>query len=347
MYNTTHSENRNRIGVLLSNDEGERIMNGTVVVLVNGEVLANGHGSTIADQRHNAQTLAEGLVPLLTSNLRVAVLHGNKPQVGFVLFRSELASHALHAIPLDVCGADTQGATGYMLSQALINVLHQQQQDRHVMCVLTQTRVDTGASNGSAPLKAIGPWFDRDKAEQYRQTRNWMMIEEPGRGYRRAVPSLPALEIVEIEGIRQLVEAGNIVIAGGGGGIPVARGEQGNLDGVEAVVETERVAILMAQQLQANVLLMVIDTDKKFILSGFSTERPSHLSLEAIDDILQQDTLSSSTVYRQLQAASEFLHQGGEQVIITTLRRLPETLSQRGGLRIGKLTPSLELFKVA
>lgn len=172
------------------------------------------------------------------------------------------------------------------------------------------------------------------------------MIEEPGRGYRRAVPSLPALEIVEIEGIRQLVEAGNIVIAGGGGGVPVARSEQGVLAGVEAVVETERVATLMAQQLQAHVLLMVIDTDKKFILSGFSTERPSHLSLEAIDDILQHETLSSSTVYRHLLAASEFLHQGGEQVIITTLQRLPETMSRRSGLRIGSLTPSLELFKM-
>jgi carbamate kinase len=322
-------------------------MSGTVVVLVNGEVLANGQGSTIADQRRNAQTLAEGLAPLLTSDLRVVVLHGNKPQVGFVLFRSELASHALHAIPLDVCGADTQGATGYMLSQAVVNVLQHQHRERHVMCVLTQTRVDTSVSSENVPLKAIGPWFDRDKAEQYRQTRGWTMIEEPGRGYRRAVPSLRALEIVELEGIRQLVETGNIVIAGGGGGIPVARDEQGNLNGVEAVVETERVATLMAQQLRANVLLMVIDTDKKFILSGLSTERPGHLPLEAIDNLLQQDVLSSSTVSRQLHAASEFLHQGGEQVIITTLRRLPETVSQRGGLRIGNLRPSLELFKVA
>jgi carbamate kinase len=322
------------------------MMSGTVIVLVNGEVLANGHGSTIADQRRNAQTLAEGLAPLLTSNLRVAVLHGNKPQVGFVLFRSELASHVLHAVPLDVCGADTQGATGYMLSQAFINILQQQHQDRHVMCVLTQTRIDAGAFNREAPLKTIGPWFDRDKAEQYRQTRNWMMIEEPGRGYRRAVPSLPALEIVEIEGIRQLVEAGNIVIAGGGGGIPVAQGAHGDLEGVEAVVETEQVALLMAQQLHANVLLMIIDTDKKFVLSGLSAERPNHLSLETIDELLKQDTLNSSTVYRQLHAAAEFLHQGGEQVIITTLRRLPESLSQRGGLRIGNLTSSLELFNM-
>jgi carbamate kinase len=321
-------------------------MSETVVILVNGEVLANGHGSTIASQRQNAQQLADGLAPLLASNFKVAILHGNKPQVGFVLFRSELASHALHTIPLDVCGADTQGASGYMLSQAIMNVLRQHQRDRRVMCVLTQTLVNAASTDNPAPLKAIGPWFDRDKAEQYRQTRSWEMVEEPGRGYRRAVPALPALEILEIEGIRQLVESGTVVIAGGGGGIPVVRDERGEIDGVEAVVETEQVANLMAQQLKATILLMVIDTDRKFILSGLSTERPSHLSLETLDDILKQDTLTSSSVYRQLQAASQFLHQGGEQVIITTLRRLPETLSAQGGLRISKLTRSVDPFKV-
>jgi carbamate kinase len=233
-----------------------------------------------------------------------------------------------------------------MLSQAIMNVLRQQQRQRQVMCVLTQTLVNAAPTDNPAPLKAIGPWFDRDKAKQYRQTRNWEMIEEPGRGYRRAVPALPALEILEIEGIRQLVESGTVVIAGGGGGIPVARNERGGLDGVEAVVETEQVASLMAQQLKAIIMLMVIDTDRKFILSGLSTERPSHLSLDTLDDLLKQDTLTSSSVYRQLQAASQFLHQGGEQVIITTLRRLPETLSAQGGLRIGKLTRSVDPFKV-
>lgn len=319
-------------------------MSKTAVVLVNGEVLANGHGSTIGNQRQNAQQLAQGLAPLLASNIHVAILHGNKPQVGFVLFRSELASHVLHTIPLDVCGADTQGASGYMLSQAIMNALHQQQRDRRVMCVLTQTLVDILPETSSAPLKAIGPWYDREKAEQYRQTRSWVMIEEPGRGYRRAVPALPALEILEIDGIRQLVESGTVVIAGGGGGIPVARNEHGELSGVEAVVETEQVASLMAQQLNASLLVMIIDTDKKFILSGLNVERPSYLSLTTLDDLLVQDTFKSSSVHRQLQAAAHFLHRGGEQVIITTLRRLPEALAEQGGLRIGAALSLAELF---
>ena len=201
-------------------------MNNSIVVLVNGEVLAYGQSSTISEQGKNAIKLAEGLLPLFASDSKIVVLHGNKPQVGFVLFRSELASHILHSIPLDVCGADTQGATGYMLSQAFANVLRFSKLPRRVICVMTQTRVETEEAH-PPQLKAIGPWFDREKAEQYRQARGWTMVEEPGRGYRRAVPSLPAKEILEFETIAQLMQSGTVVIAAGGGGVPVIQNAAG------------------------------------------------------------------------------------------------------------------------
>lgn len=317
-------------------------MDDTVVVLVNGEVLANGQGSRIADQRSNAKELAEGLLPLFQSNLKVAIMHGNKPQVGFVLFRSELASHVLHTIPLDVCGADTQGATGYMLSQAVMNVLASHGIQRRVMCVLTQTLVDTSLPSEGVPVSAIGPWFDRDKAEQYRQTRGWTMIEDPGRGYRRAVPAYPAKEILEIEGVQHLVDDNSIVIAGGGGGIPVVRNESGEYNGIEAVIETEQIACLMAQQLNARVLLSVIERDNKFILSGLSTEIRSRLSVEELDDIITQEAFRSKSVQRLLQAASKFLHNEGEQVVVTTLRKLNDTLRQESGLWIGPMDAAVD-----
>jgi carbamate kinase len=321
-------------------------MSDTVVVLVNGEVLANGQGSRIADQRDNAKELAESLSPLISSQFKIVIMHGNKPQVGFVLFRSELASHALHTIPLDVCGADTQGATGYMLSLAFMNVLSQRHIQRQVMCVLTQTLVDTSQPSEGVPLSAIGPWFDRDKAEQYRHTRGWTMIEDPGRGYRRAVPSYPAQEILEIEGIQQLVEQGKIVIAGGGGGIPIVRNQHGGYDGIEAVVETEQIACLMAQKLNAKVLLSVIERDNKFILSGLSTEVRTHLSLTELDQILAQEPVRSKSVQRILRAASVFLHSGGQQVVVTTLRKLADTVNNQSGLWIGQPDPVTDLFKV-
>jgi carbamate kinase len=213
-----------------------------------------------------------------------------------------------------------------------------------VMTLITQTLVDTSQPTDQVPLKTIGPWFDRDKAEQYRQTRSWKMVEEAGKGYRRGVPSYPPKEILEIDGIRQQVEQGDIVIAAGGGGIPVAYNAQGDLEGVEAVIDTEQVASMIAEQIHANVLLMVIERDRKFILSGLSTESPTHLTLEELDEILRQYSFTSNSVHSKLKAASYFLHHGGEQVVITTLRKLPETLAKGGGLRIGSLTPSIDMF---
>ncbi|HML40247.1 MAG TPA: hypothetical protein PKD23_06175 [Bellilinea sp.] len=319
-------------------------MASTVVVLVNGEVLVNGQNMTIKSQRENALQLAEGLLPLFDSDTRVVVLHGNKPQVGFVLFRSELASHILHAIPLDVCGADTQGATGYMLSQAFINVLRRKQVRRQVMCVLTQTRVRLKPA-GKPLLKAIGPWFDREKADQYRQTRGWTMIEEPGSGYRRAVPSLPAEEILEFDGIQQLVESGTVVIAAGGGGIPVIENGEADYEGFEAVLDTEEVAVLLASRLKAKLLISVVESDHKFTREGLRTEGKSHLDLNGLDDLLTREEFSSTSVKNKLNAASNFLHTGGEQVIITTLRKLNDTMQGNSGLTIGANRPATDFFE--
>jgi carbamate kinase len=318
-------------------------MDGTIVVLVSGEALAEGNVSTFKEQRLNARSFGEGLLPILQCETKLAILHGNKPQVGFVLLRSEVASHVLHPIPLDVCGADTQGATGYMISQALMNVLEQHKIERQVLSIFTQTLVEPGVLD-HASLTAIGPWFDREKADQYRQTRGWQIVEEPGRGYRRGVPSLPPQKILEIEGIQKLVNDGDIVIAAGGGGIPVMRNAQGNLEGIEVVLETEMVACKVAQQLNANILVMIIDRDDKFILSGLRMNSVNPLSLEELDLILSQKPLRSSTVKRMLRAASEFLHNGGEQVMISSLKNLPEYLVSKRGLRIGSRQPSIELF---
>lgn len=320
-------------------------MSGTVVTLISGEALANGSGSTISDQRLNAQEFADGLAPLLTPDIKLVVLHGNKPQVGFVLYRSEVAGHALHTIPLDVCGADTQGATGYMISQALWNTLGRNQIQRRVVCLLTQTRIESGNLD-QAPLKAIGPWFDRDKAEQYRQVRNWKIVEEPGRGYRRGVPSLPPVEIFEMEEIKSLANAGNIVIAAGGGGIPVSLNSRGVLEGIEAVIDTEQVASMVAREVQANILLMIIDRDDKFNRAGLLMDGLNMISLSKLDEILQRETIRSNMVQSTLRAASEFLHSGGDQVMITSLSKLSSNLANRRGLRIGSTHPSVHLFEV-
>jgi carbamate kinase len=321
-------------------------MGDAVVILVNGEVLADWHGATIPDQRQNSQILAEGLLPILSSDLQVTILHGNKPQVGFVLLRSEIASHALHSIPLDVCGADTEGATGYMLSQAFQNALQRKGYQRNVISVVTQTLVDSDHELFHEPIKSIGPWFNREKAARYQEINNWTVVEEQGRGYRRAVPSPPAIEILEIEAIRKLSQMGFIVIAAGGGGIPVIRNQEGDLMGIEAVVETELVASLIARKLNAKILLMIIESDIKFIRSRLMLNKATHLSLDELDDLLGEDKLESNSVRRKLKAGKDFLDSGGEQVIITTLQYLPATLDKRSGLIIGHPEKSVEFSNV-
>ncbi len=321
-------------------------MRGTVVVLVNGEVLANGQGSRISDQRLNAAKLADSLLPLFAEDLQVLILHGNKPQVGFVLLRSELSSHALHTVPLDVCGADTQGATGYILALAFKNVLKKHSISRRVTSIVTQTLVDADSSASDTPVKTIGPWYDREKAEAFRLGRGWTMREEPGRGYRRAVPLYTAREILEMDSIKQLVSSRDIVIAGGGGGVPVIQNDRGDYEGIEAVVSTEQVAQIFARSIAANVLLMVVESDEKYVLSGLTTEGTNHLDLDGLEAILQQAKIESSNVLGKLQTAYQFLKEGGEQVVITTLRKLPDVFSMQNGLRIGSLSPSIDIFRV-
>jgi carbamate kinase len=315
-----------------------------VVILVNGEVLSDKFDSTISNQRNKANELARSLLPIFQRDFRVAILHGNKPQVGYVLYRSELASHVLHSIPLDICGADTQGATGYMLVQSLHNVLVENRLNRPVMSIITQTIVNAEDPLFNQPTKAIGPFFDKDKAEQHRQNRGWHMLLEPGRGYRRAVSAPVPLEIVEMEGIKQLVESGTIVVAGGGGGIPVVRTNDGRLQGVEAVVDTDRVGCMMARQLHASLLLMIIDRNDKFALMGLNTEQQHHLSLEELDSLLSRETFVSQMVEGKLRAAASCLRHGGKQVIITTLRKLPATLAGQAGLHIRGENSPIELF---
>jgi carbamate kinase len=168
------------------------------------------------------------------------------------------------------------------------------------------------------------------------------MLLDPGRGYRRAVPAPVPLEVVEIAAIARLVASGTIVIAAGGGGIPVIRTADGLLQGVEAVVDTDQVGCMVAASIAASAMLMVIERDDKFALSRLSTEMGNYLSLDQLNAVLQAELSMSNMVYAKLRAAAEFLTSGGEQVIITTLRKLPAALVDEAGLHIGAKRPLIE-----
>ena len=318
-------------------------MGETIVILVDGEVLADTRESTIDEQKGCAGVFAEGLKSILSSKLNIAILHGNKPQVGYVLFRSELASHMLHPIPLDVCGADTQGATGYMLSQAIMNELRKNETNRNVMSVIAQTVVNSDSEFFSKFDKSIGPWMDYERAEQRRQSYGWQIVEESGYGFRRAVPSPPPIEILEIEGIKQLIDSGTIVITAGGGGIPVIVNNQGVLEGVEAVVDTDIMASMLAHQLGAKLMLIIVDHDSGFLSSGIGTQIYKSITQIELRELIESDKIHSGYVLRKLSSAIQFLQNDGEQVIITTLSKLSSPMLKESGLWIEAESPTFEL----
>lgn len=310
-------------------------MSETIVILVNGEALENMDSPGIDTQKEYVQRFAEGLSPILSSNKNIFIIHGNKPQVGFVLYRGEIASHILHPSPLDICGADTQGATGYMLSLAILNELRKINVERETFSIVTETKVDINSNDGCFQKKAIGPWFDRQRAKILHQTKKWELVEDPGYGYRRVVPLYKPVEVLGIKAIKSLVDAGKIVIAAGGGGIPVCVNENGMLQGIESVIDTDAVASIIADELDAETLIMVVEGPQKFARSNISIYEKNSMKLAELEEMIANDEIPSSHVRNKIESAKSFLINGSNRtVVITTIHYLEDTLNGKNGLTI-------------
>jgi len=311
-------------------------MKESFVVLVEGEVLLNHRDRTFDEQYRNAFNLAEGLSGIIEDGSDLVLLCDNHPHVGYVLYRSELSSHLLHSVPLDVAIADSQGAIGYLLARAFTNMLLKHDVQRQVSSIFTQSLVDANHDVEQTPVRAIGPYFDRERAEQYRRTRGWTIVEEPGYGFRRAVHSLPPLEIIEMEEIKALVSRGNIVIAGGGGGIPVFHDENGELVGAEELVDPEATAFMMAKGIQADHLWMIVSRENGFLSNGIRLSTHNEMSLAQLEDLLQGGKIHSPSVLSKLSVADQFIRNGGKQVIFTTSSQLNQVGSEQKGVILCK-----------
>ncbi|HXH97455.1 MAG TPA: carbamate kinase, partial [Gaiellaceae bacterium] len=226
-------------------------------------VVAIGGNSLIKDRQHQTvrdQYIAAGetcwhIASMITDGWDVAISHGNGPQVGFILRRSELAAHELHELPLDVCGADSQGAIGYALVQNLENDFARLGLDRHAVAVVTQVEVAADDPAFTHPTKPIGSFMDEAMAARRREEEGWDVVEDAARGWRRVVPSPVPLRIVEEDAIRALLEQGFVVVSVGGGGIPVVADADGNLSGVAAVIDKDLASALLATSIGAELLV--------------------------------------------------------------------------------------------
>lgn len=307
-----------------------------LLVALGGNAIIPPEGAgTIEEQIAITETTMAQVVAELDSATRLVLTHGNGPVVGNIVLRNEAARDTIAPMPLDICGADSQGGLGYMIQQVLRNALRRAGQEREVVTVVTQVRVDPNDSAFAAPTKPIGPFYRREAADRLRASRGWQMIEDSGRGYRRVVPSPRPLEIIESATVRALVEAGVVVIAAGGGGIPVIRRDDGTLTGVEAVIDKDRSAAVLARTVGADVLVIVTGVDRVAI--GYQTPRQKDLDLLSAgeaDRYLAAGEFPSGSMGPKIEAAVEFLAAGGREAIITSPRVLGLALAGRHGTRI-------------
>jgi carbamate kinase len=275
---------------------------------------------------HIAQMIAEGW--------NVIVTHGNGPQVGYILRRSELAAHEVHTVPLDLIVADTQGAIGYMLQQSLDNALRRLGINRTILTVVTQVRVDPDDPAFKKPTKPIGGFMTEEEARRY-EAEGWKVIEDAGRGWRRVVASPKPLAIQEINAIRALIMNDYIVIAVGGGGIPVMRDEQGDLKGTFAVIDKDRASSLIAQTLRAD--LFIISTGVEKVALNFNKPNMQvldQMTLAEAQRYITEGHFAPGSMLPKIEAAVEFVRMGGPQAIITDPPNLARALRGETGTRI-------------
>jgi carbamate kinase len=308
-----------------------------VIALGGNALIMEGQRGTIAEQFENTRKSLDGIVYCLKQGYGVVITHGNGPQVGNLLLMVEASRDQVPELPLGVCVADTEGAIGYMIQQSLTNRLRKEGLDRCVVTVLTQVIVDKHDNAFSNPTKPIGPFFAREDAERFRKEKGWHIMEDSHRGYRRVVASPNPLKVVEDRAVRGLLEAGDIVIAAGGGGIPVIMKEDGDLEGVDVVVDKDLASSVLARDIKADCLMMITGVEQVFLNFKQPNERAlKALTVKEAQKYLKEGHFPPGSMGPKIQAAINFLNWGGEVAIIAAIDKVKEALEGIAGTKITK-----------
>ena len=305
-----------------------------VVAIGGNSLIKEKNKATVEDQYQAAKETTFHIADMIEAGWNVAIGHGNGPQVGFILQRSEIAHRVegLHEVPLDVCGADSQGAIGYALQQNLQNELMRRAIQKPVATVVTQVLVDKDDEAFKNPTKPIGGFMDESEAKQRAETMNWNVVEDAGRGWRRVVASPIPQKVVELSSVQKLVDAGHIVITVGGGGIPVIE-EKGELKGVAAVIDKDFASSLLARQLGADLFLISTAVEKVSLNFGKPDEKKlDKMTLTEAKTYLSQSIhFAKGSMAPKIQAIIWFLEAGGKQALITDPENIGRALKGETG----------------
>lgn len=306
-----------------------------VVAIGGNSLIKDKAHRTVPDQYEAARETSVHIAGMIEQGWNVAIGHGNGPQVGFIMRRSELARHELHEVPLDFCGADTQGAIGYMLQQNLYNQFKQRGIDKQVTTVVTQVLVDQNDPAFQKPSKPIGSFMDKAEATRRAETEGWDVVEDAGRGWRRVVPSPRPQEVIEQDAVQELIEAGFIVITVGGGGIPVVLNDQGELEGTAAVIDKDFASSLLAQGIKADLFLISTAVEKVSLNFGQPNQTDlDHMTVAEAKQYMEEGHFAPGSMLPKIQAVIEFLEAGGQKAIITNPLNIERALAGETGTHI-------------
>jgi len=306
---------------------------GIAVVAVGGNALIKDKNhKTVQDQFEAAKDTMSHIVDMIEKGWDVVITHGNGPQVGFILRRSELAKDILHEVPLDYCGADTQGAIGYMFQRALDNEFKRRGLKKDAATVITQTVVSKDDPAFLHPTKPIGTFMEEEEAKSRAEKDGWTVVEDAGRGWRRVVPSPLPERIVEANVIGKLIKAGIIVVAVGGGGIPVIENEHGDIEGIEAVIDKDFGSSLLAKMIDAD--LFVISTAVEKVALNFNQPDQKWLDKMTVAEAkqyIEEGQFAPGSMLPKAKAIIQFLENGGKKALITDPEHIGEALEGKTG----------------
>ncbi|MBI2566040.1 MAG: carbamate kinase [Candidatus Schekmanbacteria bacterium] len=309
---------------------GERPL--ALVAMGGHAFIRPGERGTIGDQERNAELICNELMVLVRRDYNLIITHGNGPQVGELMLRNELAGADLPPRPLDVLVADTEGSLGYILQQALLNHIRKEDIHRYVVTVVTQVLVDRQDPAFENPTKPVGPFLSREDAERRREELGWNIVEDSGRGWRRVVPSPKPTKVVQHRMIRDTARQGHIVIACGGGGIPIMRTEDDRYEGVEAVVDKDLTAAILAKQVEADLLVVLTAVDQVYLSYGKPDQRPlSALTIGQVEKFIGEGHFPPGSMGPKMEAMLWFLRAGGRRGLITCPELLSDGLNGRAG----------------